>query len=560
MASIITGILSSAVDLLLNKVRDISADKLKDGDITEAKLREIVVRELTNVNFKLGALSRRDLLSSYCFLQEGVDKLNTFLGKQNDEEKAVLNEASKDIGAEPSRMGSGAEFGMLNEASKLCHAMEKLKISPDQEFESAIKRFEEARKKATEAFCNEALSIQDRILAAKFKVVSEILECLATPETAISGCLSFLNKLHSLPAVREIFSVYLNRGVMSMLNKAERVENVKSVMFINFVLYQFVFKFSRNPTSLLAWPTIELADRSFNPIRDWCEVSTRKSWGGELIQPLNVLILSVEIEPHRSTVNNRGETVAVCTYRTFGRDGRDIKVISSTGESRWIDIPKPKEAKVTMDPTLGLASDSNNNVYVLKGFEIWTKTDGVTHRCVLFVLDENYNVKHDCVLHFIRYEDFYAMAINKNNDVIMARDGTRFVYVCDNTGQLKYWLDLADSFQPNIPSLSISNQNEIMIPSRDDKVVQIYTDEGKLKSTIPVPKGHEIRGLAFHYVISKLFVLTKENESYHILYYSETGKLELSIFLGKDYFSSPFMTSHPSGVIAIIESRRITFL
>ena len=95
MPSIITSILSSTVGLLFNKVRDISADKLKDGDITDAKLREIVVRELNSVNFKLDGLLRNNLLSSHCFLQEGVDKLNTFLEKQNDEQKAVLKEASK---------------------------------------------------------------------------------------------------------------------------------------------------------------------------------------------------------------------------------------------------------------------------------------------------------------------------------------------------------------------------------------------------------------------------------------------------------------------------------
>ena len=264
MSSIITSILSSTVGFLLNKARDISADKLKDGDITDAKLREIVVREVNNVNFKLDALSQKDLLSSYTFLKEGVDKLNTFLEKQNDEQKAVLKEGSKDHvgGAETTGMPSGAESGNLNEALELSHAMEKLKINPDKEFDSAIKLFKKAREKATEAFCNKALSIQDRILAAKFKVVSEILEWLESSETATSGCMSFLKDLHSLPAVREIFSVYLSGGVKSLLNKAERVENVKSVMLINYAVYKFVLKFSSKYFSVPTWPTIELADRS----------------------------------------------------------------------------------------------------------------------------------------------------------------------------------------------------------------------------------------------------------------------------------------------------------
>ena len=256
------------------------------------------------------------------------------------------------------------------------------------------------RKQPKHSVINEALSIQDRILAAKFKVVSEILECLTSPETTISGCLSFLNKPHSLPAVREIFSVYLNDGVKSMLNKAKQVENVKSVMFINYVLYKFVWKFSSKPSFTIVWPTIQLPDRNFNPVLNsvnWCAVSTRKSWGGELIQPTNVLSLDEEIGPYLSAVTGRREIVAC--------DGHgDIKVISSTGESKLVNLPYPKEGEVIGEDTFGVTSDSNNNVYVVKYFRMRTETDGDVYMSyVLFVLDENYDVKHDCVLHFIRY-------------------------------------------------------------------------------------------------------------------------------------------------------------
>ena len=158
-------------------------------------------------------------------------------------------------------------------------------------------------------------------------------------------------------------------------------------MLINYVLYKFALKFSRDYFSVPTWPTIELADRSFNPIRDWCEVSTRKSWGGDLIQPPNVLILHEEIRPHRSVVTGRRETVTACTRR---RDG-DIKVISTTtGESKVVNLPYPKEGKVIEECTLGLASDSNDNVYVVKAFRVRKElTDHVVSSHVLFVLDEN---------------------------------------------------------------------------------------------------------------------------------------------------------------------------
>jgi hypothetical protein len=224
MSSIVTGILSSTVGLLWNKVRDSTAAKLKEGDVTDAKICEIVVTEMNDIKTKLDCLSRKELLTSYDFLQEGVDFLNASLIK------------SRGKRGETSGMPSGVQSGILNEAIgiELSHAVGKMKICSDRYFEVAKKRFENARRKAAEAFVNDALSTEDRIFAAKLRVVSEILEHLESPETAITGCLSFLQRLHDIPAIREMFSVYVSRGVLSRLNKAERVKNVKSVMFINY--------------------------------------------------------------------------------------------------------------------------------------------------------------------------------------------------------------------------------------------------------------------------------------------------------------------------------------
>ena len=60
-------------------MRDSTAAKLQDGDVTDAKIREIVVRDLNDIKTKLEGLSRKDLLSSYHFLNQGVDLLNVSL-------------------------------------------------------------------------------------------------------------------------------------------------------------------------------------------------------------------------------------------------------------------------------------------------------------------------------------------------------------------------------------------------------------------------------------------------------------------------------------------------
>jgi hypothetical protein len=80
--------------------------------------------------------------------------------------------------------------------------------------------------------------------------------------------------------------VYLSRAKLLFGNE-NRVEAVKSVMLINYFLYQFNLKFSsRKLTDRFIWPaTIQLdKGRSFNPILDWREDATRKSMGDELSQ------------------------------------------------------------------------------------------------------------------------------------------------------------------------------------------------------------------------------------------------------------------------------------
>ena len=75
MSSIITAILRSTVGLLCDKARDSAANKLKNRDVADEKLREIIVKDLTDIKSKLDCLSLKDLDSSYSFLKEGFHNM-----------------------------------------------------------------------------------------------------------------------------------------------------------------------------------------------------------------------------------------------------------------------------------------------------------------------------------------------------------------------------------------------------------------------------------------------------------------------------------------------------
>ena len=548
MSSIITGILSSTAGFLWSKARDSTAEKLRHGDVTDAKIREIVVRELDDIKKKLEGLSRKDLLSSCTLLQEGVDLLYLSLRKLNLQQQALTTE-TEDERAKTSAMTTGVESEILNEVMKLSCAMEKLKLNVNSECEIAKKRFEDARLKANDAFSNEALSLKDKIFAVELRMVSEILERLDNPEIAITGCLSFLKKLHSLPAIQEVFNVYINGGVKSLINKAERVDTVKSIMLINYVLFEYVSKFGSTYFSVLAWPTIELTERSFNPILSWLEISTRKSMGDELPQhPSGLKVNTVEdnFYLYQVAVNGNGDVVAIGYSNS-------VTVISKTGEKKEVGLPATyKYCEIVDQLTPGVAVDKNNNIYFVK----WLKVNGAEKSLyVLYILDANYNVKQEYKLDFLKgiIRIYVSIAVKKNNDIVITKWSDSEVFVCDDRGNLKHKFKRQPDF---LGSLSISNKNEIMMRgSKYDNAVYIFSEEGNLKSTIKLLEGHEIRDVAFHFVFSKIIVATyvRKKDSFFFLCYTEKGELESTTYFNKsEDIIDLQITSHPNGPVVVV--------
>lgn len=72
MLAVISSILSSVFGLVVNKVRSTTAGQLENGDITEEKLRDVIIEDLENIKTKIDGLSRAYLLASYSYLKEGI--------------------------------------------------------------------------------------------------------------------------------------------------------------------------------------------------------------------------------------------------------------------------------------------------------------------------------------------------------------------------------------------------------------------------------------------------------------------------------------------------------
>ena len=389
-------------------------------------------------------------------------------------------------------------------------------------------------------------------MACKLRVAARILESgLDDPDAAITACLLSLEELHGLLAIQEMFDVFCKRGLTSMLKKSERFENIMSVLFINHALYDFASKYCSELTIPLAWPVIELTGRTLYPILNVDEVLqlTKTSFCEEFVPQLNRVVVDPRIRSAYFVVNSRGEIILLTKNKMI--------IIYSTGESKDVMLPEPKETDVVDLWPRDVAVDSHDNVYAVTRLE---RRDEIF---VLDVFDKNYNIKHVSILDFFDGGGYRSVniAVDENQNLYIITHWDNQVYVCDNAGKLKFKFERDGVC---LHSLSISNNDNVMIASDDLSSVQMYTTEGKLKSTIKVPEVHEAWRVAFHHGICKIIVLTyvEEQDSWFILSYSETGELENSLFFRKRHPERNCIDikSHPSGPAVVVMNETVTFI
>ena len=61
MSAIISAVFKATIGLIVDKGRDVAAERMKEGDVTDQKFRSLIVRDLKEIHNKLDALSQKDL-------------------------------------------------------------------------------------------------------------------------------------------------------------------------------------------------------------------------------------------------------------------------------------------------------------------------------------------------------------------------------------------------------------------------------------------------------------------------------------------------------------------
>jgi hypothetical protein len=439
-----------------------------------------------------------------------------------------------------------------------------LKIRSNDHFKSAIESFKLAREKATEAFCNEALSIEDRIQASQIRMMARIFEKLEHPDASASDCLQYIQELHAIGAIQEIFSVLIDGGIKSRFNKTKRLNNASSVQVMNQVLFEFVKKFTQPSLvpRISAWPTILLGEETYHPVFGEDRLIEKlKGTGMQVMSLGSDFIFSDEIYSYYSVVNSKGDIVA-----HFARtsNAHTFKVFKRSGESRTLcEVPNKGHASESVEE---MDIDAEDNLYVITSSR---DRDDQSWSFKLSVFDENGNKKLECPIPFHQSSAAkVGMALNKNGKIAILNCEGKILYIGNicvelNSFRVDKSLSLMElNFWRYTSHVSIrfSDFNGTKIIAADDDTVYIYTEDGQVQRKIKIPNQHQfIESVAINHVTKRILVKTSRPS---LLSFSETGELidNLCLEWSRKWIRSAQLKSHPNGPIALVSDTRAALL
>ena len=569
MSEAITGVLKFSFGLISNKLRSYGAEKLKDGGLTDQKLRGIIVREFDEIKSKLDAISRKDLLTSVSSLQEGIISLIMSYGESlesgNSSISRLPSAGACSIEAKPSLPSVTVE-----DAITLANAIGKMKIESKDRLESAKESFKEAGKKASEAFHNTGLSIEQRILAGKVRIASRILQHLDDLEFAVSKSLHCLRELNDMQAIQEIFSVDVKGGMKSVFKKDSRREIVETVVMVNWVLADFISTFTKQKMAVLDWPMIKCGKQFVHPIHyDGRSLPNLKEM--EITPPWNIKVteenMSQSISKETCVINKKGDLIY------FSKDKLDLqKLDHATGKLQpyCVSSLDDKTECPRLDRVIGLAVDEDDTLYVISG-------DGSD--VMLSVYSANGKNTHHCTLEFLK--GFPNITINVNNDkniIIGLKEVGRtiMVYLCNSNGALINSFDTGLNNDYFIKLVSSSSNKEVVLLTeklpdnlKNSNALHMYREDGHLQKTVrlrPREGNDTYHNLFYNQVSNQIIGYVRPCYYGNILIEQlsgQTGELQHSYLMHRTNFQPGLyfhFFCHPSGTIGLLNKFHLILL
>jgi hypothetical protein len=222
---------------------------------------------------------------------------------------------------------------------------------------------------------------------------------------------------------------------------------------INWILADFISKFTKQRMAVFDWPMIKCGKRVVHPIHCKREsVPNLKEM--KITPPWDILVSETSLNDKQCVLNKRGDLIYA--------DGRRLlKLDKTTGKVQPYCV-SPLDDKTEYPQLDGkvidVAFDEDDTVYVLS-------LDKETHGFTLSIYSADGGNTHHCSLEFLKHGYYFALYINVNKDkniVIGGRiliDAIIDVYLCNCKGEL---INSFDTFLRDF-LLSVSCNNEITL-------------------------------------------------------------------------------------------------
>ena len=530
----------------MDKGRDEVAKKLKDGDITDQQFRGIIMREIDDMKSKLDGLSRKDLLASITFFREGVE---------------LLYEVFEDTRSR-SKYGADAAQAACAEAVSLTEGMKHLELtkSATRKLADAKKRFESARERATDAFCNEALSPNDRILSMQYRVMATVLEKIDHPEDVLAPCKVCIEELNSLPVVQRSLREQLKTGfraVKSLFNKEERRKVISGVCLVNRVAYN-VIQTVPVKELLPKWFMIDTGEEKVDLLRDArvreilckqgmenCSVPWILGHDGEEEQGFKM--------PRDIATNSSRQYILAYvdfTIKVFDNSGKFVQgfrlppLIDDSGKQLSIKTS-----------VVRLATDMNDNIYVL------VSEESPMGSYWIFKFNKTADQHHKFRVERISFDfELCKLSVSDSGKVVVLKGDSNKKYwivdVYETNGQL------VCSFGQQILSYpcditTVSDGRVMVLQERGPRVVHIFSEQGDHLNKLCLQRPVFSSKIVFHResqqvaVVSTVKIFSVE---LYIEIYTKDGEFlrSISIHMGKSFSSLQGIAVTTEGCIAVV--------
>ena len=546
MSVIMTAVFKATIGWLVDKCRDEAAKKLKDGDITDQQFRSIIMREIDDMRSKLNGLSRKDLLASITFFREGVE---------------LLYEVFEDTRSR-SKYDADAAQAACAEAVSLTEGMKHLELtkSATRKLADAKKRFESARERATDAFSNEALSPNDRILSMQYRVMATVLEKIDHPEDVLAPCKVCIEELNSLPVVQQSLREQLKTGfraVKSLFNKEERRKVISGVCLVNRVAFNVI---RTVPVKELfpKWLMIDTGEEKVDLLRD---ARVREILCKQGMEDCSILprILGHDGEEEHGlkdlsdiATNSSGQYILVyvdLTIKVFDNSG---KFVQGFRLPPLID-DSDKELSIK-NRVFRLATDMNDNIYVL------VREESRMGSYWIFKFNKTADQHHNFRVERIIFDfNLCELSVSDSGKVLVLKGDRSKEYgivdVYETDGQL------VCSFGQQILSYpcditTVSDGRVMVVGGWGPRVVHIFSEQGDHLNKFCLQRSLFSPKIVFHRESQRVAVVDTENflDKLYIEIYTKDGEFvrSISIHMGEPFSFPQEVAVTTEGCIAVL--------